>query len=143
MKKLVVSILFLFSITLFSQDRLIQDSIFIEYNGDTELVKMINYEGTNIRGFKILNNYFKSEEKRKAKIKYLREHGGGRLPHFYFFFSGEKNFSVSREYEEFKFVDPEDISKFKINLGFRQRVFFVEKLERGKYKVYQTYSNSD
>lgn len=114
------------------------DSIFVLYEGNNEIIKMKTSETSKVSGFTILRNRYNTKQKREKRLKYLREHGGGD-PNFYIGFTGEKNFILNRSIKNLKLSPVEDISKEKLKMKYGQKVFFIEKLDYNKYKFHQTY----
>jgi hypothetical protein len=136
MKKLIILILLLFCFQVFSQNKK-NDTIFVQYHGDTELIKMKKYKGTDIRGFAVLWDRYKTKESRDNRLKYLREHGGG-VVNFYIGFTGDKNYIMNGDLNKIELNIVEDISKRKIIMGYKQKVIFIEKIGCERYKFHET-----
>jgi hypothetical protein len=141
MKNIIIFILLFFSIQVFCQQQT-KDSIFVLYNGDTELIKMIKDKGSDVRSFRVLWDRYKTKESRDERLRYLREHGGGVI-NFYFYFSGIKNFVIKNNLNKYKLNTVEDISKRKVFYNSNTKLFFIEKLECNQYKFHETHKAYD
>lgn len=141
MKSKFILILFFIVSVCYSQ-KIKKDTIYIIYKEESNLIRKTTFERSKISGFQILYDRFKNEEDREKRLKYLREHGGGPTG-FYFGFTGEKNFIVTGNLNEYELYTAEDISKLKLIMQYGQKVFFIEKLGCNKYKFHETHNTYD
>ena len=125
----------------FSQQK-IKDSIFILYKGDTELIKKSTSKISEISGFGILWDKYKTKESREKRLKYLRERPVGEV-NFYFGFTGVRNFIVKGDIKEYELNTVEDISKRKVLYNSNTKIFFIEKLECNNHKFHETHLTYD
>jgi hypothetical protein len=141
MKKLVLVIL-LFSFFQVSSQNKKKDTLFVLYQEDTELIKKITSKISNISGFRILLEKYKTKESREKRLQYLREHPVGEA-NFYIGFTGVKNFVLNDSLNKYELNTVDDISKRNIIMGYGQKVFFIEKLSCNKYLIHQTHLGYD
>ena len=137
MKRSIFLLFLLLSSLCFSQ-KVKKDSIFVLLKKDSNLITKYTSKTSRISGFRILYDRFKTEESRKKRLQYLREHGGGKTG-FYFSFSGDKNFIIENNLKNYELNTVESLSKLDIIMGYGQKVFFIEKLGSNKYKFHETH----
>ena len=137
MRKIIILLFLFFCFKVFSQQK-VKDSIFILYNGDTELIQKSTSKISEISGFRILWYKYKKKESREKRLNYLKEHGGG-VVNFYFGFTGVRNFIVNDSLNKKNLNSVEDISKRKILYNSNTKVFFIERLDYNSYKFHETH----
>lgn len=141
MKNTIIFIVFFYGVQVFCQQRA-NDSIFIFYKEDKELIKMIKDKGNDVRSFDILLDKFRNIKFRDSIIERYKKRGGRSVPIFTSF-QGVKNFIIKGNLDKYELTSVEDISKLKVNYSNPKKVFFIEKLMCNKYKFHETHMSYD
>lgn len=137
MKKLIIFIL-LFSFFKASSQNILKDTIYVQYEEGSELIKMIKHKDTDIRSFGILLDIYKNKRYRDSIAKEYWKRGGQTVP-LYIGFTGEKNHMIQGNLKGFELTTIQDISKLKVILGYGQKVFFIKKIGCNSYIFHETH----